>query len=169
MTRTLILTRHAKSSWDTAGMPDHDRPLNARGRRSAVAIGQWLRAKGLVPDQVLCSSARRTRETYERMGFDTPAEVTDTLYLVTANQILRELSEATGDTVLLLGHSPGIGQFAAEILGEPPDHPKFDAYPTGATLIARFDIDSWEKLAWRGGAVVDFVVPRELLGEQTEE
>jgi len=163
MTRTLILTRHAKSSWDNPGMEDHDRPLNARGRRSAEAIGTWLRDKGLVPDQVLCSSARRTKETYERMGFDTPAEFTDDLYLVTGNRILRALSEATGETVLLLGHSPGIGQFAAEILAEPPEHPKFDAYPTGATLVARFDIDDWSKLAWRGGEVIDFTVPRDLL------
>ncbi len=162
MTRTLILTRHAKSAWDNPGMDDHDRPLNARGRRGAERIGTWLRARHLVPDQVLCSSARRTKETYERMGFDTPAEFTENLYLVTANRILRVLSEATGNTVLLLGHNPGIGQFAAEILGEPPDHPKFSTFPTGATLVARFDIDSWDKLAWRGGTVVDFTVPREL-------
>lgn len=168
MTRTLILTRHAKSSWDTPDMSDHDRPLNGRGRRSAQALGAWLRDKGLVPDQVLCSSARRTQETYERMKLDAPAEITDSLYLVTANQILRELSGATGETVMILGHSPGIGQFAAEILGEVPDHPKFAAYPTGATLVARFDIDSWDKIAWRGGELVDFVVPRELLGEEKD-
>ncbi|MDF1715112.1 MAG: histidine phosphatase family protein [Antarcticimicrobium sp.] len=162
MPKTLILTRHAKSSWDSPGMNDHDRPLNKRGRKSAEAIGAWLRARGLVPDEVLCSSARRTRETYERMGFDTPAEVSDTLYLVTANQILRELSGATGDTVLLLGHSPGIGQFAAEILGAPPDHPRFRDYPTGATLVAHFDLDSWDKLAWRSGDLVGFTVPRDL-------
>jgi len=166
MPKTLILTRHAKSSWDTPGMDDHDRPLNKRGRRSAEVIGDWLRTHGLVPDEVLCSSARRTRETYERMGFDTPAEVTDTLYLVTANQILRELSGATGDTVLLLGHSPGIGQFAAEILGgDPPAHPRFRDYPTGATLVVRFDVDSWDKLAWRSGNLVDFTVPRDLMTE----
>ena len=165
MTRTLILTRHAKSSWDDPDMCDHERPLNGRGRRSADAIGTWLRDNGFRPDQVLCSSAKRTRETYERMGFDTAPEVTDNLYLVTANQILRELSEASGKTVMLLGHSPGIGQFAAEILGDIPEHPKFPAYPTGATLVARFDIDSWDRLAWRGGELVDFVVPRELLGE----
>ncbi|MDX2485364.1 MAG: histidine phosphatase family protein [Pseudodonghicola sp.] len=168
MTRTLILTRHTKSSWDTADMLDQDRPLNARGRRSARALGEWLRSKGLTPDQVLCSSARRTRETYDRMGFDTAAEVTDDLYLVDANRILRVLSEASGETVLLLGHNPGIALFAAEILAVPPDHPKFDTYPTGATLIARFDIDSWDRIAWRGGDLVDFTVPRDLLGEQAD-
>ncbi|TDE39027.1 SixA phosphatase family protein [Antarcticimicrobium sediminis] len=168
MTRTLILTRHTKSSWDTVGMLDQDRPLNARGRRSARALGEWLRDKGLTPDQVLCSSARRTRETYERMGFDTAAEVTDDLYLVDANRILRVLSEASGETVLLLGHNPGIALFAAEILAAAPDHPKFDIYPTGATLVAHFDIDSWDKIAWRGGELVAFTVPRDLLDEQTD-
>ena len=50
--RRLILTRHAKSSWDDPGMDDHDRPLNSRGLRDAPAMGQWLRDKGHLPDQV---------------------------------------------------------------------------------------------------------------------
>lgn len=164
MTRTLILTRHAKSAWDNPELADHDRPLTKRGRRSAEAIGDWLRQKGHVPDQVLCSSAKRTRETYKRMGFELAPEVTEHLYLVTANQILRVLSQASGDTVLLLGHNPGISQFAGAIVAKPPAHPKFGSYPTGATLVVEFDIDSWDKLAWRGGKVLDFTVPRDLLG-----
>jgi len=163
MTRRLILTRHAKSAWDKPELSDPERPLNKRGKRSAEALGDWLRQKGHVPDQVLTSSARRTQDTYKRMGFDVAPEVTENLYLVTANQILRVLSQAKGKTVLLLGHNPGIGQFAAELLGEPPEHPRFGDYPTGATLVVDFDIDDWSHLAWRGGEVVDFVVPRDLI------
>ncbi|GHG96717.1 SixA phosphatase family protein [Pseudodonghicola xiamenensis] len=162
MTRRLILTRHAKSAWDNPELSDPDRPLNKRGKRAAEALGDWLRRKGYVPDQVLTSSARRTQDTYARMGFDLPAEVSEHLYLVTANQILRLLSQAKGNTVLLVGHNPGLGQFAAEILPEPPDHPKFASYPTGATLVVDFDIDDWSRIAWRGATVVDFIVPREL-------
>ncbi|MDK3018706.1 SixA phosphatase family protein [Pseudodonghicola flavimaris] len=163
MTRRLILTRHAKSAWDKPGLPDHDRPLNKRGKRAAEALGDWLRRNGYLPDQVLTSSARRTQDTLRRMQLDVVPDVTEHLYLVTANQILRVLSQAHGDTVLLLGHNPGIAQFAHEILAEPPTHPKFHVYPTGATLVVDFDIDDWAQAAWRGGEAVDFVVPRELV------
>ena len=65
MTLQLILMRHAKSSWDDPAAADFDRPLNGRGRRSAKALGHWLRQRGWLPDRVLCSSARRTRETLD--------------------------------------------------------------------------------------------------------
>ena len=61
MTRTLILTRHAKSSWDDPFLNDHDRPLNKRGRKSAPVIAGWLRENGWLPDEVLSSTSARTR------------------------------------------------------------------------------------------------------------
>lgn len=165
MTRRLILTRHAKSAWDNPELSDHDRPLNKRGKRSAEALGDWLRGNGYIPDEVICSSARRTRETYNRMGLELEPDVTQHLYLVTANQILRILSQVSGDTVMLLSHNPGIAQFATTIVNKAPAHPKFEAFPTGATLVVDFDIGNWSDVAWRGGKVVDFTVPRDLLGE----
>jgi len=162
MTRTLILTRHAKSSWENPGQADRDRPLNKRGIRSAEALGKWLRENGRQPDQVLSSASKRTRETYAGMGLEAEAEFTEDLYHVTANQMLRVLSRASGDVVLMLGHNPAIGAFAAELVSEPPDHPRFLDYPTGATLVVRFDIDNWDHVSWQGGEVVDFVIPREL-------
>ena len=64
MTLRLILMRHAKSSWDSPGLDDHERPLNGRGCRSAKAIGAWLNDHGYLPDLVLSSDAERTRETW---------------------------------------------------------------------------------------------------------
>lgn len=165
MTKTLILMRHAKSSWNHPGLDDHDRPLNKRGRRSAEALGNWLREKGYLPDQVLCSDAIRTKETFGHLRLDAKVEYLPELYRATANQILRALSRASGDTVLLLAHNPGISGFAQGIVAEPPEHPRFEDFPTGATLVLRFDEDSWDRIKWRGGEVVDFVVPRELMGE----
>jgi phosphohistidine phosphatase len=72
MTRTLILIRHAKSDWEHPALDDHDRPLNARGQRSAPRIGAWLAAQGLAPDAVLCSTARRTRETWQGIATRLP-------------------------------------------------------------------------------------------------
>lgn len=162
MTRTLILTRHAKSSWEDPALSDHDRPLNKRGTRAAKALGVWLGERGLQPDQVLSSSSKRTRETYAGMALAAGADFTNDLYHVTANQMLRALSQASGEVVMMLGHNPAIGIFAADLAGEPPDHPRFHDYPSGATLILRFDIDKWDQVAWKGGQVMDFVVPRDL-------
>lgn len=159
--KQLILTRHAKSDWG-GGLPDHERPLNARGRRAAAIIGDWLRDKGYLPDAVLCSSATRTRETLALMQMDAPARFDDALYHAAPQTMLTVLQGAEGDCVLLLGHNPGIGLLAAALVSAPPDHPRFDDYPTAATLVVRFDIDTWKDLALHSGEVADFIVPRDL-------
>jgi len=165
MTCTLILTRHAKSAWNTDAPSDHARPLNKRGRRSAGALGNWLREQPVLPAQVLSSSAQRTRETYELMELPIPVVFTERLYHATPEIILDVLREASKPEVLLLGHNPGLLNFAHQIVKHPPAHSRFDDYPTGATLMVQFDIDHWAQLQPASGKVLDFVVPRELLGE----
>ncbi|MBY6057185.1 histidine phosphatase family protein [Leisingera daeponensis] len=165
MTCTLILTRHAKSAWDTNVPSDHARPLNKRGRRSAPAIAAWLRECGYVPDQVICSSAQRTRETCELMELGVPATFTERLYHANSDIMFKVLQQAEKPRVMLIGHNPGIAAFAHSIVASPPDHSRFDDYPTGATLVVEFAIGSWKELHWSSGKVVDFAVPRELLGE----
>ncbi|KIC15170.1 SixA phosphatase family protein [Leisingera sp. ANG-Vp] len=165
MTCTLILTRHAKSAWDTNVPSDHARPLNKRGRRSAPAISAWLRENGYLPDQVISSSSQRTRETWELMGMDAPAAFTERLYHANSDIMLKVLQEAEQPRVMLIGHNPGIAAFAHSIVATPPEHSRFDDYPTGATLVAEFAISSWRDLTWSSGRVIDFTVPRELLGE----
>ena len=165
MTCTLILTRHAKSAWNTNAPSDHARPLNARGRRSAEALGTWLQEQSRLPDQVLSSSALRTRETFELMQISAPAIFTERLYHATPQIILEVLQEAQSETLLLLGHNPGLMEFAHQIVKHPPSHSRFEDYPTGATLLVEFDISNWRDLQPTSGKVLDFVVPRELLGE----
>ena len=161
--RSLILMRHAKSSWDDPARDDHDRPLNGRGRRSAEAMGDWLRDGDFVPDEVLCSSATRTAETLEGLRLDAPVRFTRALYHASAADMLEVLHSATGESVLMLGHNPGISTFASQILREAPDHPRFWDYPTCATLVARFDIPDWARADWRSAEAVAFTVPREVL------
>lgn len=164
MTRTLILTRHAKSSWDSAATGDHDRPLNKRGRKSAPAIAAWLRKNGWLPDEVLSSSSTRTRETWDRMGLTAEKQCFHrNLYLAEPEDMLIELSGATGQSVLMLGHNPGIAEFANRIVRQPPVHARFHDYPTCATTVVRFDIDAWADIQWRSGTVLGFVIPRELV------
>ncbi len=162
MTRTLILMRHAKSSWGDPGLSDHARPLNKRGRASATALGNWLQAQGHLPDEVLCSSSERTRETLARLDLSAPATFTDALYHAEPERMLALLQAATGDSVLMLGHNPGIAGFAQWLVGHPPAHERFSDYPTGATLVARFGIDSWKELRPGAGRVAGFIIPREL-------
>jgi len=166
MTRTLILTRHAKSAWGNNAPSDHARPLNKRGRKSAVALGNWLRDNNHLPDQVLSSSSQRTRETYDLLEIPAPAVFIERLYHASSEMILQVLREAEHANVMILSHNPGIAAFAHAITTCPPDHKRFDDYPTGATLVAEFDIDSWSDLTWSTGRAIDFVVPRELLGEE---
>lgn len=162
MTRTLILMRHAKSDWGHAGLADHDRPLNARGAKDAPAIGTWLRAAGFLPDEVLCSTATRTRQTLEGLALTAPTRFVPALYHAEADTMMEVLREATGDTVLMVGHNPGIAAFAADILSRAPDHPRFDDYPTSATLVARFAIKDWSDVTWHAGQAEAFVIPADL-------
>ncbi|WP_170764995.1 SixA phosphatase family protein [Ruegeria lacuscaerulensis] len=163
MTRTLILTRHAKSSWGSPALSDHDRPLNKRGRKSAPAIATWLRGNGWLPDEVLSSSSARTRETWDRMGLQADkVSFHRTLYHASAEGMLTELSEATEQTVLMLGHNPGIATFANRLVRKAPDHVRFYDYPTCATTVIRFEIDDWADIQWHSGDVQGFVIPREL-------
>jgi phosphohistidine phosphatase len=166
MTLTLILTRHAKSDWDDPTLSDHDRVLNARGRRDAPRIGGWLQAKGHVPDIALVSSARRTLETWEllspALNRAVPMTVVPALYHAEAGEILSQLRRATSPSVMVIGHNPGIGEFAHRIVDAPANDPRFIDYPTCATLIARFEGDDWSAIDWWSGQVVDFVVPRDL-------
>ncbi|MEX0281560.1 MAG: histidine phosphatase family protein [Arenibacterium sp.] len=163
MTRTAIVMRHAKSSWDDPWREDHERPLNKRGRRSAQVLGDWLRMRGHLPDQTLCSSAARTRETFEGLNLKTEIEFIGALYHAGARTLLSHLQKASGKSVLLIAHNPGIADFAEQLVNTPPDHDRFYDYPTGATLVVTLDISDWSDVTWRSGTVKDFVIPRALL------
>ncbi len=162
--KRLILMRHAKSDWSGGASSDHDRILNPRGRTAATALGNWLRENDLIPDQVLCSSAMRTKETCVRLGLPSEIEVTylRPLYLASTEVILDTLQAAQGNCVLMIGHNPGIGMMADAVLAAKPKHPQFNQYPTGATLVADFDMTDWAKAGWGKAIARHFTVPRDL-------
>lgn len=166
MTLRLILMRHAKSDWEDALASDHERILNKRGRNSCDVIGPWLARHGYLPDQVLCSDAARTQETWARLGPHLPdaprVELHSDLYLAGPAKLLSALKSATGQTVAMLAHNPGIGDFASGILAQRPSHAQFARFPTLSTLVADFDIDQWSDLERASGRATDFIVPRDL-------
>ena len=160
--RRLILTRHAKSDWDDPTRDDHDRPLNARGRRSARALGDWLASRGYDPEEVLCSTARRTTETWQTVA-EAVFETRPTLHLLRElyhagpEMMLDRLRQASAATVMMIGHNPGIAEFAASLPARPPLDPQFRSYPTAATLVVDFPVDSWAEIRPGEGSVRDFV------------
>ncbi|MCB1400797.1 MAG: histidine phosphatase family protein [Rhodobacteraceae bacterium] len=162
--RRLILTRHAKSSWDDPLMQDHDRPLNARGRAAACELGDFLASRGLEPEEVLCSTALRTRETWAGVAsavIETRPEVhyLDSLYHASPEAMLAEIRKAGAPTVMLIGHNPGIAELAAALPARPPLGPDFRRYPTCATLIVDFQIADWADLQPGQGSMLDFFTP----------
>ena len=162
--KRLILMRHAKSSWDDPALDDHARPLNGRGRVSARVVGDWMRARGYIPDQTLSSDSRRTRETFAGLKIPCDTQFLNRLYHAGPGDLLHLLRQADGDCVLVLGHNPGIGWFAQNIVVEPPPHPRFFDYPTCATMVADFDVNDWNEIGTGTARPVDFVIPRELTG-----
>ena len=165
--KRLILTRHAKSAWDDPLTPDHDRPLNDRGKAAAADLGQWLASRGHVPGEVLCSDALRTRKTWSGIAPALPGtpllELKPALYHAGPDVMLAVLRHATHDIVMIIGHNPGIADFAERLVANAPLNAEFARYPTGATLVADFAIENWAQVDFGKGITVDFIVPREIV------
>jgi len=169
----LLLLRHAKSSWKDRSLGDIDRPLAPRGRRAAPLMGGYLRAHDLEPDLVLCSTARRARETLDGVltALASKPEISylKTLYLAPPSRmlaILRRQSPAHG-RVLLIAHNPGMQTLALDLTGtRRPAPAAADAremaakFPTAA--LARFRVADWQSLAAGAAELVGFVRPKDL-------
>jgi phosphohistidine phosphatase len=169
--RRLVLLRHAKSAWPDVA--DTERPLSDRGRRDAPVIGRWLRDTGNVPDVVLCSPARRTRETWDLMagelGADPAVSYEPRIYEASALSLLHLLRETGGThrAVLLIGHNPGIAELAvgiAQMADGPEGVPLERArgkFPTAAVAVLEFT-GEWADLMPGEVRMTEFITPKEL-------
>jgi phosphohistidine phosphatase len=137
VTRQLVLIRHAKAA---DGLADIDRPLTARGRRDATAIGDWLAAQTLSPDRVVVSPARRTRETWDeaahQLGYEVEPIIEPLIYENTVDDLLDVVRVTSPDvrTLVLVGHNPSMGTLAFELDGEASAH-FIRGYPTSAATV----------------------------------
>lgn len=117
-TRTLVILRHAKAA-NPDGLPDVERPLTDRGHADAAVAGAWLVHSGLMPDLVLCSPARRTRQTWHGVAVALPSQPAvrfeDPIYAAPVRTLLATVRAAddTAATVLLIGHNPGLSELSA--------------------------------------------------------
>lgn len=167
----LLLLRHAKSSWDISGQPDFERALAPRGRRAAQMIGEHLATHRLMPDRILCSSARRTRETLigilPLIASDVDIRITRDLYEVGHDAYIDCVSALGGGarTLLLIGHNPTVQETALELIGSGNPALRDEIagkFPTAGLAVIDFDIHKWSELRPRTGRVVAFFRPREL-------
>ena len=166
-TRWLIVVRHAKSDW-SEGLPDHERPLAPRGLRDAPRLGRWLTEEGHVPELVVCSTARRTRETWQRVSDQLPSpppvEYDDDLYGADVPELLNAARRTPSDvtTLALVGHEPGVSDVTLHLAGHGEGTRQVQAkFPTGAAAVLA-TTDPWD--AVRSARLVAFFRPRDFTG-----
>ena len=162
---TLILLRHAKSDWP-AGVRDIDRPLAERGIRDCVAVAEALANKNLRVDRSVVSTAKRTRETFERVfaaaGYIPEHDFESRIYEANVQNLLDVIHEQESDTVMLVGHGPGIPQLSLLLADDFDSEPALrirQKYPTAAIAVLH---SAAEWAEWGPGTCVleDFFIPR---------
>ena len=168
--KTLVLLRHAKSAWDNADLPDIDRPLSPRGQKAAPAMGERLKKAGYHPDLVLCSTAKRARETLDLIAGSLPKKVKvqhlKELYMAVPREMLNVVVKVAdgAETVMLIGHNPGIGSLAGWLAGEGDSEALSKIrrkFPTAAAAVITFDVARWSDVAGEGGVLTAFMRPRD--------
>jgi len=159
--KRLILMRHAEAGWHI-NIDDHERPLSTLGIRDAEKIGLWLKEKKYIPDEVISSTSIRTRETFNGLLLECAPTFEKSLYLADANQIKSILQNLLSNTVILLGHNPGISELAYELIHHNEMHPHFMDFPAGSTLVIDFNVDQWTQIKSDSGKFADFITPRQL-------
>lgn len=168
--KTLILLRHAKSSWTDEHLVDHQRPLAPRGRRAAPAVAARLREIGVLPDHVVSSTSVRTRETIGLASehLDNPStDFEEEVYLAGPGRLLEVVRDVddTVDTLMLVGHNPGMHELALALVdgGGTNEHARLGAkFPTAAAAVIQLDIDAWRDIAPGLGTLVRFIRPKDL-------
>jgi phosphohistidine phosphatase len=155
--RQLIVMRHAKAG-ELPGGPDSERALAPRGQRDAAAAGRWLRDHGYIPDVVICSTARRARQTWRGVSAELPAPVQarpdPRLYEAGAGDLVEIIGEAAPGTAALMyvGHNPAAQNLVSALLGRPV------GFPTAAVAVIGVAAP-WAELAPGGGVLAASWVP----------
>ena len=168
--KTLFLVRHAKSSWDDPALPDKDRPLDERGKRDAPKMSKRLAKRGVKPDLILSSPARRALKTAQiiakALNFKRKnIEVSDRLYAAPVNDQLKLIHEL-GDgleQVMLVGHDPGLTELAHRLADD------ITHMPTCAVAEFAFNTKSWSRIGKRTLAKVTLDYPRKSKDEALRE
>jgi phosphohistidine phosphatase len=172
--KTVYILRHAKSDWADAGLKDHERPLNERGREAAPKMAAYLKAKRYKPGLVLCSTARRTVETCDlikpALG-DVPVVYEEALYLAEVRALVERLRWLDEDVeaVMIIGHNPGLEQLANGLPASPATEEEErlarrmrEKFSTCALAVIKLPVKTWRDVKMGAGALKDFMRPKDL-------
>ncbi len=170
--KTILFMRHAKSDWNSPDQSDFDRPLAPRGERASPQMGQYIEEHDLTPDQVLCSTAVRARQTWDlaaaRLAAPPQVKMLQSLYLASPHDVIEVIREQGGaaECLCIVGHHPGIDGTVLMLAGS-GDRVALDRigakYPTGALAVLQTGIDDWQALAPGIAELTRFVTPRDLV------
>ena len=161
--KTLLILRHAKSSWKDEDLSDHDRPLNKRGKANAPQVGELIQREGLMPDLILSSTANRARQTAELLaesaGYEGDIRLLRELYAAPPSAYIDALSKLDDrfDRVLVVGHNPGLEDLL-QILTL-----AVQSMPTAALACISLPLERWSDLTQRTrGKLADIWRPKEI-------
>ena len=171
--KSLTILRHAKSGWDVQVERDFDRPINARGRRGAELIGQYVKRQGLPVDRIIASPAVRVTETLDLFqpaaGIDAIEPDWDRrIYLASSATLIDVIRDIGKDSqnLLIAGHNPGLEDLILELVPESPDDELRakveEKLPTSALARLELDIADWRDLDTKSARFVAFIRPRDL-------
>jgi phosphohistidine phosphatase len=171
-TRRLHLLRHAKSSWDDPMQSDHDRPLAVRGRNAVTLLASYLADHEIRPDLILCSTARRARDTLDGLGIHSEATLLEPrLYSAGADELLARLKtiDPQARDVMIVGHNPALQMLTLRLVhGGDCEHPAPGdleeirrKFPTGALATLTFD-GEWRSLRGACAELSGYVRPKAL-------
>jgi len=160
--KTILLLRHAKSSWKDASVKDFDRPLNQRGLKAAPAIGRLMRKRKLQPELVLSSPAERARQTtqlvLEAAGLKTEVRYDERIYEASAARLFEIVSQLDdeAEVVMMVGHNPGFEELLEALTGTGR------SLSTAALACIELDIEKWNKVRAGENQLAWLVRPKEL-------
>ena len=169
--KTLYLLRHAKSSWDDEALDDFDRPLDQRGVDAAPRVAAFMKKEGWIPDTILCSAARRARETMELvapvLGVDDAPGIERELYMAEPETMLERLRTLpdSSRSVLMIGHNPSHELLAKMLAGDGKKKALKrlrKKYPTGALAVLTFATERWAEITEGNGFLEAFVRPKDV-------
>jgi phosphohistidine phosphatase len=173
--KTVYLLRHAKSGSDDPTLKDHDRTLNERGREAAPKVGAYIKSKRYSPDTILCSTARRTVETFDlvkgALGAGENVKFEETLYLAELRHLIERLRWLDDGlkSAMFIGHNPGLEQLAntlprppANVFEERLHRRMREKFSTCALAVIRLPVNAWHDVKPGAGMLLDFVRPKDL-------
>ena len=160
--KRLLILRHAKSSWDDASLRDFDRPLNDRGERDALFMGEVLAERDFKPDLIVSSPAARAKRTAELVrqaaGWEAPLVFDKRIYEASPQELLVVINEIRDEvsTSVFAGHNPGMEGIIRLLTGRTVE------MPTASVAVIEFEVDRWSAIGPGSGRLIEVMRPKEV-------